>query len=51
MSKIHELKAMAYDVIANIEFLKSKLAELNAAIAKENQQEKENGSTDTHSAN
>lgn len=48
--KIQELKAAAYDVIANIEFLKSKLAELNAAIAKENQQQKENGSTDNNSA-
>lgn len=36
-----ELKAMAYDVIANIEFLQKKLAEINQAIAKAVNEEKE----------
>jgi len=31
---ITELKAQAYDVLANIEFLQGKLREINAQIAK-----------------
>ena len=48
-----ELKAMAYDVMANIDFLKNKLNEINQAIAKavKEEKDKENGSTNNNSAN
>lgn len=36
-----ELKAMAYDVMANIEYLKKKLSEINESIAKAVKEEKE----------
>jgi len=41
MTNLTELKAQAYDLLANIEFLQMKLREVNAAIAEESK--KENG--------
>jgi hypothetical protein len=38
-----ELKAIAYDLISNIEFFKNKLAEVNAQIADAIEKEKNNG--------
>lgn len=32
MDKIKELKAMAYDIMANMEFLKGKLSQVNKEI-------------------
>ena len=48
-----ELKAMAYDIIANIDYLQNKLKEVNQAIGKAvaEEKEKENGSTDNNSFN
>lgn len=48
-----ELKAMAYDVMANIDYLQKKLTEINQAIAKavNEEKEKENGSSDSNSIN
>ncbi len=48
-----ELKAMAYDVMANIDYLQKKLAEINQAIAKavNEEKEKENGSSDSNNTN
>ena len=48
MANLTELKAQAYDLLANIEWLQSKLRETNAAIAEETN--KQNGSADTNSA-
>lgn len=52
MDKITELKAQAFDLIANIEFLQSKLRECNQAIAqmiKEKQdQENEQSNNSNH---
>jgi len=44
MLNIQELKAAAYDLIANIEYLQSKLKEINQKIAE--QVSKENGPAD-----
>jgi hypothetical protein len=41
---LKDLKAAAYDLIANITFLENKLREINAAIAEQSKKEKENGS-------
>jgi hypothetical protein len=41
MTNLQELKAQAYDLLANIEFLQLKLREVNAQIAEETK--KENG--------
>ena len=41
MTNLQELKAQAYDLLANIEFLQLKLREVNAQIAEESK--KENG--------
>lgn len=41
---IKELKAQAYDLLANIEWLQAKLRETNAAIAEETKKQQENGS-------
>mgnify|MGYP003334338776 CR=1 FL=1 len=49
MANLQELKAQAYDLLANIEFLQLKLREVNAQIAEESK--KENGSTDNSNAN
>jgi uncharacterized coiled-coil DUF342 family protein len=39
MDKLTELKAQAYDLIANIEYLKNKLKEVNQKIAELAKQE------------
>lgn len=46
-----ELKAIAYDIISNIEFLKNKLAEINQDIAKTIEQEKQQDSGNANSGN
>lgn len=48
-----ELKAMAYDVMANIDYLQKKLNEINQAISKAvaEEKEKENGSSDNNNTN
>lgn len=51
MDKLKELKAQAYDLLANIEWLQAKLRETNAAIAEETKKEQENGSSDNSNAN
>ena len=51
MDKLKELKAQAYDLLANIEWLQAKLRETNAAIAEETKKEQENGSNDSNNAN
>ena len=50
--QLTNLKAMAYDLVANIEYLQAKLREVNAEIARiaKLEQNKENGSTDNNSA-
>ena len=51
--KIKDLKATAYDIISNIEFLQSKLKEVNAQIEQifKEEKEKENGSNNADSNN
>ncbi len=44
MANVMELKAQAYDLLANIEFLQSKLREVNMTIAEEIKKEQKNGS-------
>jgi hypothetical protein len=44
MTNLTELKAQAYDLLANIEFLQSKLREFNMAIAEETKKQQESGS-------
>jgi hypothetical protein len=39
MTNIQELKAQAYDLLANIEFLQMKLREVNAKIAEQSKNE------------
>jgi len=51
MANVQELKAQAYDLIANIEFLQTKLQEINNAIAKESQKQQENGSASSNDSN
>lgn len=51
MDKLKELKAQAYDLLANIEWLQTRLRETNAAIAEETKKEQENGSSDNSNAN
>lgn len=46
MDKLQELKAQAYDLLANIEWLQAKLRETNAAIAEESKKQQENGRSD-----
>ena len=43
MAHVQELKAQAYDLLANIEWLQAKLRETNAAIAEETTKQQENG--------
>jgi hypothetical protein len=43
MTNLTELKAQAYDLLANIEFLQSKLREVNMAIAEETKKQQESG--------
>lgn len=47
MDKLQELKAQAYDLLANIEWLQAKLHEINAAIAEETRKQNYNGRTDS----
>jgi hypothetical protein len=47
--KLTNLKAMAYDLLANIDYLQKKLTEVNQEIAKTAKEEKENGSANTNS--
>ena len=51
MANVQELKAQAYDLLANIEFLQSKLREVNMTIAEEMKKEQENGSKHSHDSN
>lgn len=52
MANLTELKAQAYDLLANIEWLQAKLRETNAAIAEETKKLQENGqSSDSNSSN
>ena len=50
MANLQELKAQAYDLLANIEFLQAKLREVNVAIAEQTKKEQENGSGDSSNA-
>jgi hypothetical protein len=43
MDKLQQLKAAAYDLMANIEFLQAKLRETNLQIAEEHKNLQENG--------
>lgn len=43
MANVQELKAKAYDLLANIEWLQAKLRETNEAIAEETKKQQENG--------
>lgn len=53
MDKLTELKAQAFDLIANIEFLQAKLRECNQAIAQliKEKQDQENGQSNTGNNN
>ena len=51
MDKLQELKAQAYDLLANIEWLQGKLREVNIAIAEETKKQQESGSTDNNDSN
>jgi hypothetical protein len=49
MDKLQTLKAAAYDILANIEWLQAKLRETNLEIAEETK--KQNGSTTSNDSN
>jgi len=49
MDKLQTLKAAAYDLLANIEWLQAKLRETNLEIAEETK--KQNGSADNNDSN
>lgn len=51
MANVTELKAQAYDLLANIEFLQAKLREVNIAIAEETKKEQESGSKHSNDSN
>jgi len=51
MANVQELKAQAYDLLANIEFLQAKLREVNIAIAEETKKEQESGSKHSDDSN
>jgi len=51
MTNLHELKAAAYDLIANITFLENKLREINNQIAEESKKLKDSGSTSSDNSN
>ena len=51
MANVTELKAQAYDLLTNIEFLQSKLREVNMTIAEEMKKEQENGSKHSDDSN
>jgi len=48
MDKLQTLKAAAYDLMANIEWLQAKLRETNLQIAEETKKQKVNGSQHSH---
>jgi len=47
VDKLQELKAQAYDLLANIEWLQAKLRETNTAIAEETKKQQDSGRTDS----
>jgi hypothetical protein len=51
MANVQELKAQAYDLIANIEFFQNKLQEINNLIAEETKKQQESGSTVSNDSN
>jgi hypothetical protein len=51
MTNVQELKATAYDLIANITFLENKLREINNQIAEESKKLYENGSASSNDSN
>ena len=44
MANVQELKAQAYDLLANIEWLQAKLREINVQIAEETKKQQISGS-------
>lgn len=48
---IKDLKAQAYDLLANIEWLQAKLRETNAQIAEETKKQQESGSKHSNDSN
>jgi len=51
MDKLQTLKAAAYDLMANIEWLQAKLRETNLQIAEETKKQKESGSQHSNDSN
>ena len=51
MDKLQTLKAAAYDLLANIEWLQAKLRETNLEIAEETKKQNESGSTTGNNSN
>jgi len=51
MANVQELKAQAYDLLANIEWLQAKLRETNAQIAEETKKQQESGSKHSDDSN
>lgn len=51
MANVTELKAQAYDLLANIEFLQSKLREVNIAITEETKKQQDSGSKHSDDSN
>lgn len=51
MDKLQTLKAAAYDILANIEWLQAKLRETNSQIAEETKKHQESGSTISNDSN
>ena len=46
-NNLQELKAQAYDLLANIEWLQGKLREVNIAIAEETKKQQESGNANS----
>jgi len=51
MDKLQELKAQAYDLLANIEWLQGKLREVNIAIAEETKKQQDSGQSNNSNNN
>ena len=51
MDKLQELKAQAYDLLANIEWLQAKLREVNMAIAEETKKQQDSGNANSGNSN
>jgi len=51
MDKLQTLKAAAYDLMANIEWLQAKLRETNQQIAEETKKQQESGSQHSNDSN